>query len=60
MAKTKKENLNILIEPGLKEHLKVLAADENRNLSNLVETALKRLVAASQRAKKEENDLIEK
>lgn len=39
-----KTNLNILIDTELKARLKTLAERENRNLSNLVETELKRLV----------------
>lgn len=45
MAKT---NLNILIDAELKARLKALAEQENRTLSNLVETELKRVVATSQ------------
>lgn len=38
-----KTNLNILIDAELKARLKTLAERENRTLSNLVETELKRL-----------------
>lgn len=42
-----KVNLNILIDAELKARLKALAEQENRTLSNLVETELKRLVATT-------------
>jgi len=38
-----KVNLNILIDAELKARLKVLASEQNRTLSNLVETELKRI-----------------
>lgn len=42
-----KVNLNILIDAELKARIKALAEQENRTLSNLVETELKRLVATT-------------
>lgn len=39
--------LNVRIEPGLREQLTLLAKEENRPLSNLVETVLKQHVAAT-------------
>jgi len=39
----KKANLNILIDAGLKERLREIASEQNRTLSNLVETELKRI-----------------
>ncbi len=50
MAKT---NLNILIDVGLKARLKAIADKQNRTLSNLVETELKRMVATEEAARTE-------
>lgn len=43
-----KVNLNILIDAELKARLKAIADQQNRTLSNLVETELKRLVATEE------------
>lgn len=48
-----KVNLNILIDTELKARLKAMAEQENRTLSNLVETELKRVVATGQDARTE-------
>ena len=45
-----KVNLNILIDAELKARIKALAEQENRTLSNLVETELKRVAATGQSA----------
>ena len=50
MAKT---NLNILIDSDLKARLKAIADQQNRTLSNLVETELKRLVATEEATRTE-------
>ncbi len=50
MAKT---NLNILIDADLKARLKAIADQQNRTLSNLVETELKRVAAPGQSAQTE-------
>jgi antitoxin component of RelBE/YafQ-DinJ toxin-antitoxin module len=50
MAKT---NLNILIDADLKARLKAIADQQNRTLSNLVETELKRVAATGQSAQTE-------
>lgn len=42
---TRKTILHMTIDPALKKALLAKAKDENRSLSNLVETALFRLVA---------------
>ncbi len=39
--------LNVRIDPVLREQLQELAREQNRTLSNLVETELKRLVATT-------------
>ena len=39
--------LNVRIDPALREQLQELAREQNRTLSNLVETELKRLVATT-------------
>lgn len=44
--------LNVRIEPALREQLILLAKEENRPLSNLVETVLKQYVAATRTAPK--------
>ncbi len=41
--------LNVRIDRDLREQLQSLAHDQNRTLSNLVETELKRVVAESAR-----------
>ncbi len=48
-----KVNLNILIDAELKARLKALAEQENRTLSNLVETELKRVATTGQGAQPE-------
>ena len=48
-----KVNLNILIDAELKARIKALAEQENRTLSNLVETELKRVAATGQSAQTE-------
>lgn len=50
MAKT---NLNILIDSDLKARLKAIADQQNRTLSNLVETELKRMVTTEETARTE-------
>ena len=45
--------LNVRIDPELRQQLQALANDQNRTLSNLVETELKRVVAAGQTARPE-------
>lgn len=42
-----KIHLNVLIDAELKARLKVLADEQNRTLSNLVETELKKAVEVS-------------
>ncbi len=39
--------LNVRIDRSLREQLQALAREQNRTLSNLVETELKRLVATT-------------
>jgi len=57
MAKT---NLNILIDADLKARLKAIADQQNRTLSNLVETELKRVAATGQSAQTESKNRKER
>lgn len=49
-----KTNLNILIDADLKARLKAIADQQNRTLSNLVETELKRMVATEETTRTEQ------
>ena len=45
--------LNVRIDPELRKQLQALAEQQNRTLSNLVETELKRVVATGTTARTE-------
>lgn len=42
MAKTKVSTLNLRIEPGLKDAVRVAAAEEHRSVANMVEMLIRR------------------
>jgi hypothetical protein len=42
MAKTKISTLNLRIEPGIKEAVRVAAAREHRSVANMVEVLIRR------------------
>ena len=42
MAKTKVSTLNLRIEPGLKEAVRVAAAREHRSVANMIEMLIRR------------------
>ncbi len=53
----KRAHLSIMIDSDLKERLKEIADRQNRNLSNLVETELKRVVATEEATRTEQKPI---
>ena len=58
MAKTKVSTLNLRIEPGIKEAVRLAAAREHRSVANMVEMLIRRHCAQAGISIPEQDELI--